>query len=103
MSKIPDVNLEFIKKNEVFILKPDYNDTIHDSLTEYFNNNDKEDYENMVQLVKDQANVFLKSANSRNEQDKNNVNKFSGVISAWNYDEHRIDNILTITLTYVDI
>lgn len=40
MSKIPDTTLEFIK-NEVFILKNDYIVTIHDSLTNYFNNNNK--------------------------------------------------------------
>lgn len=76
MSKIPDVNLEFIKKNKVFILKNDHMVMIHDSLTDYFNNNSKEEYENMVQLIKDQANVFLKSANSQNEQDKKNINNF---------------------------
>jgi hypothetical protein len=102
MSGAPEVNLTFVKKHGAFILKHDYMTIIIDSIVEYFRYNSHEEYDSLIQTIKDQAYSFLKSANSRTYGDGESVDNYSGVISIWNDEEHRVDSLLIITLTRAD-
>jgi hypothetical protein len=53
------------EKHGGFILKHDYMTIIIDSIVEYFRYNNHEEYDSLIQTIKDQAYSFLKSANSR--------------------------------------
>lgn len=102
MSGTPEIKLTFIKKYGAFILKCDYMNIIIDSVVEYFHFKSNEDYDYLIQTIKDHSFALLKSANRRTYGDGESVDNYSEVISIWNDDEHRVESLLTITLTYVD-
>ena len=54
MNAAPDVHLNFVRKEGVFVLKDDYLSTIHRALVDYFQIHNQEVSENIVQMVNDQ-------------------------------------------------
>lgn len=105
MLKIPDIYLELIKTDGIFILKDNFMDVIQKSLVDidYLINNTQENYENMLDMIKEQTTIFLKYSNSRKEDYDDNNNIFSGIISVWSDEEQRSITIFSLTLTYTNI
>ena len=80
-----EVTFTLIKKDSLFYLKDNYLDTIHTILNVKFQNNKERYNSNMVQQIKDTANMLVKLLNRENEQQRNARHEYWSGIDLFNY------------------